>query len=304
MRYRLLLFQLNDALPATALALNGLGDLAMPQSRRGPMLIPQRTVVRVKSLLGIRQIQLHALEQPPCSLDFVLVFPERFIEPSPGIFAVGRTECADDLIQFARLEFLNLVFAIDDDGERRCLYASQRGDSAAASPAESQRKCARGVDAYQPIRLVAAARRAGQRLHLSVAAQSRESVADSLWRHRLQPKTIDCFFRAGVLDDVAEDQFALAAGVAGIDDLGDVLVSYELSQHADATAHFFRWLKFKLRRHDGELFHVPFVLFFHGSGYRELKELTHGPRDQVSVVLVVILAFFEAAERLGDIARD
>src|SRR5262249_10929546 len=99
-------------------------------------------------------------------------FVERFVEPSACVFRSGSrgTECADDLIQFAWLEFLNLVLAIHNDGERRCLDASQRSNGAAASAAESQRKCTRRVNAYQPIRLVAASRRAGQRLHLGVAA--------------------------------------------------------------------------------------------------------------------------------------
>jgi len=66
-------------------------------------------------LLGIRQIQLKPREQSPRSLDLVLFFAESFIEPSPWIFAGCRTECADDLIQFAGLEFLNLALAIDDD---------------------------------------------------------------------------------------------------------------------------------------------------------------------------------------------
>ena len=134
-------------------------------------------------------------------------------------------ECADDLIQLARLEFLNLVLAIDHDGQRWCLHSPQRSDSAAASAAKSQRKCARGVDAYQPIRLVAASRRARQRLHLRIAAQSGEPVADGLRRHRLQPETSDGLFGPGILDNVAEDQFAFPARVAGIDDLRNIFVS-------------------------------------------------------------------------------
>src|SRR6185312_11115491 len=104
-----------------------------------------------------------------------------------------------------------------------------------------------------PIRLVAASRRARQRLHLIVATQSRESVADGLRRHRLQPETLDRFFRAGVLNDVAEYQLAFTPCVAGVDDLGNVLAFDEFSQSADATAHLVRRLKLEFRRHDWQL---------------------------------------------------
>ena len=43
---------------AGALALNGFGDLAMPQPGRCAMLVPERTVHRIKPLLDILQIQL------------------------------------------------------------------------------------------------------------------------------------------------------------------------------------------------------------------------------------------------------
>ena len=106
------------------------------------------------------------------------------------------------------------------------------------------------------------------------------------------------------MDDVAEDQLAFAASIAGIDDFGNVFASDELSKHADATAHFVRRFKLELGGHDGQFFHVPFVLLFHGSRHSELEEMPDRPRDQVSVVLEIVLAFLEAAERLGDVAGD
>ena len=58
LRARLFFLQLNDAFFARALPLNGLGDFAMPQSRRSAVLVPERPVRGIKPLLGIRQIQL------------------------------------------------------------------------------------------------------------------------------------------------------------------------------------------------------------------------------------------------------
>ena len=120
----------------------------------------------------------------------------------------------------------------------------------------------------------------------------------------MQPESLDRLFRRGVLDDVAEDQFAFPTRVAGIDDLGNIFVFDELSKNVDAAAHFVRWFKLELRRHNGQLLHVPFVLLLHGSRHCELKEMTDCPRDDVFLVVVEVLAFLEAAERLGDVASD
>ncbi len=117
LRAGLFFLQLNDAFFARALPLNGLGDFAMPQSRRSAVLVPERPVRGIKPLLGIRQIQLKPREHSSRSLDLAFFFVERFVEPSPRIFASRRAECADDLIQFAGLEFLNPALAIDDNGQ-------------------------------------------------------------------------------------------------------------------------------------------------------------------------------------------
>src|SRR5262249_48940845 len=112
---RLFFLQLNDALFASALLLNSLRHFAMPQSGSSAMLVPERAVRRIKPLFGIRQIQLKPCEQSFCSLDFSLFFVERFVEPSPWILASRRPERADNFSQLARLKFLNLALAIDDD---------------------------------------------------------------------------------------------------------------------------------------------------------------------------------------------
>ena len=117
----------------------------------------------------------------------------------------------------------------------------------------------------------------------------------------MQPETLNRLFRACVLDDVAKDQFAFPARVARIDDVRNIFVFDELAKNIDATAHFFCGLKLEFLRHDRQFLHVPLVLFFHGSGYRQLKQVTDRPRDQIFLVLVVILAFFQAAERLGNV---
>ena len=301
---RFFLFQFDDPLFATAFALNGVRDFAMPQSRRSAVLVPERTVYRIKSLLGIGQIQLKATQQSLGSLAFSLVLFKWFIEPTPRIFARCSTKFADDLVYLARFELQNFSLAVHDDRQRRSLHAAKRSDRASTAAAEPQRKRTRRVDADQPVCFVPAPRCAGERLHLSVGAQSVKAVANRLRRHRLQPETLDRLFCACVLDDIAKDQFTFATGVAGIDDIQNVFVFDEFAKNIDPTAHFFCRRKFEFRRHDGQFLHIPLVLCFHRSGYRELEEVTNRPRDEIFLVLVVILALFEATQRLGDVAGN
>jgi hypothetical protein len=60
-----------------------------------------------------------------------------------------------------------------------------------------------------------------------------------------------------VLDDLAEDQLALAAGVAGVHDLGDVFAREQLLDGADALALALLGLEAELRGNDGERVEGP-----------------------------------------------
>lgn len=62
-----------------------------------------------------------------------------------------------------------------------------------------------------------------QRLELVVVAQVGEGLADGGLRHGLQPQALDRLLHARILNDVAEDQFALAPRVTGVDDGIDIL---------------------------------------------------------------------------------
>ena len=53
---------------------------------------------------------------------------------------------------------------------------------------------------------------------LVAVAQALEALADRRLGHRVQPQPLDGQLRAGLLVEVGEDQLALAAGVAGVDD--------------------------------------------------------------------------------------
>ena len=89
---------------------------------------------------------------------------------------------------------------------------------------------ARSVDPDQPVRFGAADGGVGQRTHLRIGAQGGEGFADGGRSHRLEPEAADGLFGAGVADDVAKDQFAFPARVAGVDQGVDVLAFDQFGQ--------------------------------------------------------------------------
>lgn len=138
----------------------------------------------------------------------------------------------------ARDERTDAVFAFIDDGQRGRLHPADRRLEKAAVLAVEGGHGARAVDPHQPVGLGARARGGLQRLELFVVAQVGEGVADRLLRHRLQPQALDRLFHAGELDDVAEDQFAFAPGVAGVDDGVDILALGQPYQQLEALGRF------------------------------------------------------------------
>ena len=63
----------------------------------------------------------------------------------------------------------------------------------------------------------------------SARAQVAERRADRRVRHRGEPQPLDGLLRAGLLERPGEDQLALAAGVAGVDDVVDVVALEQLA---------------------------------------------------------------------------
>ncbi len=151
-----------------------------------------------------------------------------FIEPAAGVFARLRAERAVDFPIVARNEFFNLLLALDEDRQRRRLHAADRCEMKTAGLGIERRHRARAVDADEPVAFAAARRRVRERNHFTVCAQVREAVADRRRRHGLQPEPLDRFVAFRVLNDVTENQFAFAPGIAGIHDRGDILALDEL----------------------------------------------------------------------------
>ena len=83
-----------------------------------------------------------------------------------------------------------------------------------------------------------------------IGAQPIEPVADGGGRHGPQPQTPDRLAGLGVLSDVAEDQFSLAAGVAGIDQGIDIFALNELLEGLELGLGFLAGLQVEVRWND------------------------------------------------------
>ena len=97
--------------------------------------------------------------------------------------------------------------------------------------------------------------------------------------HRAQPQALDGLLGAGLLEQVGEDQLALAAGVAGVDDVVDVVAA---QQRLDDAHLLLRALvahdELELRRHDRQIGHAPLLeLVVVLVGLGELNEVADGP---------------------------
>ena len=129
------------------------------------------------------------------------------------------------------------------------------------------------------------------------------AVAHRRGRHRREPQPAHRQRRAGLLVEVGEDQLALAPGVAGVDDLGDV-VAVQLRRHD-------RHLLLRALVADDELEavgddrqvgHPPALeLGVVLVGLGELHEVADGPADHVLGALEVALVL---GERAGQHARE
>ena len=213
----------------------------------------------------------------------------------------GREGRVDEPVGL-RLERLDLLLAAGDDRERRRLHAPER-DRAVEGAAQPDRRRARGVHADDPVGLRARARGLLEALELLRRAQRRERALHRRVRHRAQPQPFDRLLGFGLLVQVGEDQLALATGVAGVDDLLDVLAAELFGDHRHLLARaLVAHLELEVLGHDRQVGHPP-ALVFRVVRFRfgELHEMPDGPRDHVLGTLEETLLLLE---RAGQHARE
>ncbi len=130
-----------------------------------------------------------------------------------------------DLPVVARLEAAYAILALDENRERRCLHAADRGLVEPAFLRVESRHGTRAVYADEPVRFGAAHRRVGQWAQLAVPAQFLETFLDGALCHRLQPQALDRLLVAGMLSDISENQLAFPARVACVYHPGQILAT-------------------------------------------------------------------------------
>ncbi len=236
-------------------------------------------------------------------VEFVLL--ECRVVPAAFVEAGGADEFGLHFPIVARHETANLFLALDHDGQCRRLNPADGGQEKAAALAVERGHRARAVDPDQPIGFGAAARGVGERLHVFVAAQPGEAVAYRGRRHRLEPEPHDRLLGFRVLDDVAENQLALAPRVAGVDQFGDVLALEQAAQDFQPGFAFCDRIEVKMRGNDGEISETPlapldFVFFRRG----DFEQMADGRRYDVLVVFEVFVMLGKATENTHDVIRD
>ena len=164
---------------------------------------------------------------------FVCVLARLFeprVEPAAGILTGLDAEAGMHFPVVTRFERADFGLALDQHCQRRGLHPAHGGQVKAAFFAVESGHGTGAIDADQPVGFRAAARGIGQRQHVLVIAQMGKALGDRALRHRLQPQALDRLFAAGVLRDQTKNQFALAPGVAGVNQRVHILALDELGQ--------------------------------------------------------------------------
>ena len=235
----------------------------------------------------------------------LLLALEAFVEPFASVIAGLGGKFSFDFPVIARLEVTNLALALDDDGQRRRLYATDRGQVEAASLRIEGGHRPGAVDADKPVGFGTADGGVGQPLHFATWAQPRETVANRLRRHRLQPQPLHRFANLGMLDNVIEDQLTLASRVTRVDQAINVLALDQFVDHTQTGCAFFNGVECKMGRNDRQMGKRPFAAFdfeFFRAG--QFEQMTDGRRQHIVFGFEIVVVFGKPAQCLGDVAGN
>ena len=238
---------------------------------------------------------------------FVL-FPG-LVDPLAGVFAGLDAEAAVDLEIRSGPEGLDFRLAGGEDGERGGLDAAGGGDVESAVAGVEAGEGAGGVEADEPVRLRAALGGVGEGFHLLGAAQVAPGFENGVVGHRLHPEPLHGLLDVADFHDVVENEFALAAGVAGIDDAVHVLALGELEDLLEAGFRALDGIEIKVLGDGREDLEIPRKLFAVGAHrHAQLDEVADGGGDDGLVIFKKRVAagsfLFEFSQRLGERAAE
>ena len=122
------------------------------------------------------------------------------------------------------------------------------------------RKKSCGVDPNEPVCFLAAEGGLVQRVILRAGAQVLEALPDRRVLHGRDPQTGEGLLASRHLIDQPEDELALPPGVAGVDQLGDVLSLHEVLQVLEGVLLALRQHIAEGLRQDGKVIILPFLI--------------------------------------------
>ena len=144
-------------------------------------------------------------------------------------------------------------------------------------------KQAGGVDAHQPVRLAAAEGGGVEVVVLRAVAEIVKALKDRRILHGGDPEPLHALAAVVEIIRRAEDQLALAPGVAGVDDLANVLSVHEGAQCVHLLLLVPRHGVLPAIRQNGQVLPSPFaVLFIVGVCVRKLRKVSEAPGDEVA----------------------
>src|SRR2546430_9721881 len=124
-----------------------------------------------------------------------------------------------------------------------------------------------------------------------------ERLADRIRCHRLQPQTPNWLFNAAEFDQIAENQFAFAAGVASVNQKVDIFSLHQLLEHVEARLGFLDRPELNFVGDNRQIGKAPFpALYIELARQRQFNQMSERGRDDVALALEMIALFFKTAE--------
>ena len=233
----------------------------------------------------------------------VVAFFEALAEPSAPIRASGDTEITINFKIRARLEGADFFLALGQDREGRRLHTADGRELESTALGVEGGHGTRGIDAYEPITFAATYGGVREWNHLLPGTQMRKAFADRFGRHALQPQAAGRLFRVRELDDVMKNQLPLAAGVAGIDDIGDIRTLEQTLDEAETGGGFFDRLEIEVVWDDREIRKTPLApLLVHLVRQAKLNKMTDSRSNYQRIIFKKVILAGEFAEGLCKIA--
>ena len=143
-----------------------------------------------------------------------------------------------------------------------------------------------------------------QAVIFAAVAELLKALPDGVFLHAGNPQPLDRFGASGQMVDRAEDAFALAPRVAGVDHFGNVLPAQQRPQHVELFPLVRRDGESKVFGDDRQVFQRPFgVVWVIGSSIGQFRQMAAAPGNNVAVALNETVAAPVHAEGGGNALR-